>query len=55
MVLEILLIVVLLLWFLSLLPIAPAPNFTWATSWLAWIAVLLIALFLFVPGLRGMA
>lgn len=52
MVIEILLVVSLFLWFLSLLPMAPATNFTWATSWLAWISVLLIALFLFTPGLR---
>lgn len=52
MVLEILLIVDLFLWFLSLLPIPQAAGFPWASSWLAWIAVLLLALFLFVPGLR---
>jgi hypothetical protein len=52
MVIEILLIVDLFLWFLSLLPVAPAVNYAWATSWLAWIAVLLLTVFLFVPGLR---
>jgi len=52
MVLEILLIVDLFLWFLSMLPIPPATGFTWASSWLAWIAAVLLTLFLFVPGLR---
>lgn len=52
MVLEILLIVDLFLWFLSLIPVPQASQFGWATSWLAWIAVLLLALYLFVPGLR---
>jgi hypothetical protein len=52
MVLEILIIVDLFLWFLSLLPVAPVAAYGWATSWLAWIAVLLLALFLFIPGLR---
>lgn len=52
MVIEILLVVDLFLWFLSLLPIPQAPSFTWASSWLAWIAVVLLALFVFMPGLR---
>jgi hypothetical protein len=54
-VLEILIIVDIFLWFLSLLPVPQITPFTWASGWLAWIAVLLIALFLFVPGLRGIA
>jgi len=52
MVLEILLIVTLFLWFLSLLPVPQVTPFAWAGGWLAWIAVLLLVLFLFVPGLR---
>jgi len=52
MVIEILLIIALFLWFLSLLPAAPIANYGWATGWLAWISVLLLAVFLFVPGLR---
>jgi hypothetical protein len=52
MVIEILLVVDLFLWFLSLLPVPQAATFNWASSWLAWIAVLLLALFLFIPGLR---
>ena len=52
MIIEILLVVDLFLWFLSLLPVPQLGPFTWASSWLAWIAALLLALFLFVPGLR---
>lgn len=52
MIIEILLVVDLFLWFLSLLPVPQASQFAWATSWLAWIAVLLITLFLFMPGMR---
>jgi Fe2+ transport system protein B len=50
-VVEILIVVSLFLWFLSLLPPA-ASQFAWSTSWLAWISVVLIALFLFLPAMR---
>jgi hypothetical protein len=52
-VIEVLLIVDLFLWFLALLPV-PAISNLWlgASSWLAWIAAVLLAAFLFVPGLR---
>lgn len=52
MVIEILLVVDLFLWFLSLLPIPQVTGFPWASSWLAWIAAVLLTVFLFVPGLR---
>jgi hypothetical protein len=53
MILEILIVVTLFLWFLALLPVPQVTtSFAWAGSWLAWIACLLLALFLFVPGLR---
>lgn len=52
MVVEILLVVSLFLWFLALLPIPQAAAFAWSTSWLAWISVVLLALFLFMPGIR---
>lgn len=55
MVIEILIIVDLFLWFLTLLPVPQLQPWAGASSWLAWIAVLLLALFLFVPGLRGVA
>lgn len=53
MVILILLVVDLFLWFLALLPIPQATAYGWATGWFAWIAALLLTLFLFVPGLRG--
>lgn len=52
MVVEILVVVALFLWFLSLLPVPGASNFAWSTSWLAWISVLLLAVFIFMPGMR---
>jgi hypothetical protein len=52
MIIEILLVVDLFLWFLSLLPVPQVTPFGWASNWLAWIAVLLLALFLFLPALR---
>jgi hypothetical protein len=53
MIIEILLVVDLFLWFLSLLPVPQITPFNWASGWLAWIAVLLLALFIFTPGLRA--
>lgn len=47
MIIEILLVVDLFLWFLSLLPLPQVTPFTWASSWLAWIAVVLITVHLF--------
>jgi hypothetical protein len=53
MIIEILFVVTLFLWFLSNLPVPGVTQFGWAGSWLAFIAVLLLGVFLFVPGLRG--
>jgi hypothetical protein len=52
MILEILFVVTMFLWFLSALPVPHVQQFGWAGTWLAFIAVLLLGLFLFVPGLR---
>lgn len=52
MVVEILLIVALFLWFLSLVPVPGVSTYAWASGWLAWIVCLLLTVFLFVPGLR---
>jgi hypothetical protein len=49
---EILFVVAMFLWFLTNLPIPQAAQFNWASSWLAFIAVLLLGAFLFMPGLR---
>lgn len=53
MILEILFVVCMFLWFLSCLPVPAAAPYTWASSWLAFIAVLLLGLFIFLPALRG--
>lgn len=52
MVLEILFVVCMFLWFLTNWPVAAMNQFQWAGSWLAFIAVLLLGLYLFVPGIR---
>ncbi len=53
MILEILFVVDMFLWFLSCLPVPQAAPYGWASNWLAFIAVLLLGLFLFLPALRG--
>lgn len=53
MVVEILFVVCMFLWFLTQLPVPQAVAFNWAGSWLAFIAVLLIGVYIFMPGLRG--
>lgn len=53
MIIEILLVVDLFLWFLANLPVPQVAPYTWASSWLAWIAAVLLTLFVFMPGLRG--
>jgi hypothetical protein len=52
MVLEILFVVDMFLWFLTNLPVPQAAPYGWASGWLGFIAVLLLGLFIFVPGLR---
>jgi hypothetical protein len=52
MVVEILFVVCMFLWFLTNLPVPGAQQFTWAGSWLAFIAVLLLGVFIFMPGIR---
>ena len=52
MVLTVLFIVVMFIWFLSILPVPQIAPYGWAGSWLAFIAVLLLGLFIFMPGLR---
>jgi hypothetical protein len=53
MIITILFVVTMFLWFLSQLPVAQVSPFAWASNWLAFIAVLLLGIFLFMPGLRG--
>ena len=53
MIVEILFVVTLFLWFLTNLPVPQAAQFGWAGNWLAFIAVLLLGIFIFMPGMRG--
>ena len=52
MILEILFVVCMFLWFLTQLPVPQITQFGWAGGWLAFIAVLLLGLFIFMPGMR---
>jgi hypothetical protein len=53
MIILVLFVVTMFLWFLTNLPVPQAQQFGWAGGWLAFIAVLLLGIFLFVPGLRA--
>ena len=53
MIIEILFVVAMFLWFLASLPHPEIQRFGWAGSWLAFISVLLLGVFIFMPGLRG--
>jgi Fe2+ transport system protein B len=53
MIIEILFVVCMFLWFLANMPVPQIAAYNWANSWLAFIAVLLIGLYLFLPALRG--
>ena len=52
MVIEILFVVCMFLWFLTNLPVPQIHQFPWANSWLGFIAVLLLGVFIFMPGVR---
>jgi hypothetical protein len=51
MILLVLWVVTMFIWFLSLTP--PAAPYAYGRPWIAWIAVLLIGIYLFVPAFRG--
>jgi hypothetical protein len=53
MVIEILFIMTMFLYFLSILPVPQVAPFGWAGNWLAFIAILLLGLYIFMPGIRG--
>jgi len=53
MIITILFTVIMLLWFLTILPFPPLQPFAAGSSFFAFIAVLLLGLFLFMPALRG--
>lgn len=52
MVVTILFVVVMFLWLLTILPFPPLQPFAHGSAFFAFVAVLLLGLFLFVPGLR---
>jgi hypothetical protein len=52
MIVEILFVVTMFLWFLCVLPVQQMQSYAPAAPWLAFIAVLLLGIFVFVPGLR---
>jgi hypothetical protein len=53
MILEILFTVTMFIWFLTILPIPPLAPYASSYIFLAFTAVLLLGLFIFLPGLRG--
>jgi hypothetical protein len=53
MIIEVLFIMAMFLWFLTLIPYPPLAPYTAGRSFLAFTAVLLLGLFIFLPGLRG--
>jgi hypothetical protein len=53
MIIEILFVVVMFLWFLTILPFPPLAPFSSSNVFFAFAAVLLLGLFIFLPGIRG--
>jgi hypothetical protein len=53
MILEILFVVVMFLWLLTILPLPPMAPFASSNVFFAFVAVLLLGLYIFAPGLRG--
>lgn len=52
MILEILFVVVMFLWLLTILPLPPMAPFASSNVFFAFVAVLLLGLFIFLPGMR---
>jgi hypothetical protein len=52
MIIEILFVVTMFLWFITSLPVPGIAPFNWAGTWLAFVAVLLLGVFIFMPGVR---
>jgi len=53
MIVEVLFVVVMLLWFLTILPYQPLAPYAQGRAFLAFFAVLLLGIYIFLPGLRG--
>jgi hypothetical protein len=52
MILEILFVVVMFLWLLTILPFPPLVQFSSSNIFFAFVAVLLLGLYIFMPGIR---
>jgi hypothetical protein len=52
MIIEILFVVVMFLWLLTILPLAPMAPFASSNVFFAFVAVLLLGLYLFLPAMR---
>jgi hypothetical protein len=53
MIIEILFIMVMFLWLLTILPFPPLAPYSGSNVFFAFVAVLLLGLYLFLPALRG--
>jgi hypothetical protein len=53
MIIEMLFVVFMAVWFLTCLPVPQFSAYPWASNWLAFICVLMVGLYLFIPALRG--
>ena len=53
MIIEILFVVVMFLWLLTILPVPPLAPFAASNVFFAFVAVLLLGLFMFLPARRG--
>jgi hypothetical protein len=53
MIIEVLFVVTMFLWVLTLLPFPPLAPYANGAAFLAFVSVLLLGLFIFLPGLRG--
>jgi hypothetical protein len=51
-ILEILFVVVMFLWLLTILPLPPMAPFSASNVYFAFVAVLLLGLYIFLPGMR---
>lgn len=52
MIIEILFIVVLFFWFLTILPLPPLSPYAASSGYFAFVAVLLLGLYVFLPAVR---
>jgi hypothetical protein len=53
MIIEILFVVVMFLWLITILPLPQVQPFATSNVFFAFVAVLLLGLYLFLPGFRG--